>query len=50
MNTVIISPSGASAGIGFAIPSDTVAARASSILKMLGVWEVFKVWGSGSAM
>jgi len=33
MNTVIISPSGASAGIGFAIPSDTVTARATSILK-----------------
>eukprot|EP00929_Paragymnodinium_shiwhaense_P099404 TRINITY_DN6102_c0_g1_i2.p1 TRINITY_DN6102_c0_g1~~TRINITY_DN6102_c0_g1_i2.p1 ORF type:complete len:302 (+),score=52.11 TRINITY_DN6102_c0_g1_i2:1231-2136(+) len=33
MNTVIVSPSGASAGIGFAIPSDTVAARVSSILK-----------------
>eukprot|EP00930_Biecheleria_cincta_P094627 TRINITY_DN8594_c0_g3_i1.p1 TRINITY_DN8594_c0_g3~~TRINITY_DN8594_c0_g3_i1.p1 ORF type:complete len:438 (-),score=68.61 TRINITY_DN8594_c0_g3_i1:320-1633(-) len=33
MNTVIISPSGASAGVGFAIPSDTVQARVSSILK-----------------
>lgn len=33
MNTVIISPSGASAGVGFAIPSDTVATRAASILK-----------------
>lgn len=33
MNTVIISPSGASAGIGFAIPSDTVSARVASILK-----------------
>lgn len=34
MNTVIISPSGASAGIGFAIPSDTVSARVASILKL----------------
>jgi len=33
MNTVIISPTGASAGVGFAIPSDTVAARVASILK-----------------
>ncbi|CAJ1334100.1 unnamed protein product [Effrenium voratum] len=33
MNTIIISPSGASAGIGFAIPSDTVAARVENILK-----------------
>merc|ERR1719382_67274 len=33
MNTVIFSPSGASAGVGFAIPSDTVAARVGSILR-----------------
>jgi len=33
MNTVIISPSGASAGVGFAIPSDTIGTRAASILK-----------------
>jgi len=33
MNTVIISPTGASAGVGFAIPSDTVSARVASILK-----------------
>eukprot|EP00439_Symbiodinium_sp_Y106_P055898 s2843_g7.t2 len=33
MNTAIFSPSGASAGVGFAIPSDTVAARVASILK-----------------
>lgn len=33
MNTAIFSPSGASAGIGFAIPSDTVSARVNSILK-----------------
>lgn len=33
MNTVIISPTGASAGVGFAIPSDTVVARVASILK-----------------
>lgn len=33
MNTVIISPSGASAGVGFAIPIDTVNARTTSILK-----------------
>jgi len=33
MNTVIFSPSGASAGVGFAIPSDTVQARVQSILK-----------------
>lgn len=33
MNTAIYSPSGASAGVGFAIPSDTVVARATSILK-----------------
>lgn len=33
MNTEIISPSGGSAGVGFAIPSDTVSARVASILK-----------------
>lgn len=33
MNTEIISPSGASAGIGFAIPIDTVSARVLQILK-----------------
>lgn len=33
MNTVIISPSGASSGVGFAIPSDTVQSRVASILK-----------------
>lgn len=33
MNTAIYSPSGASAGVGFAIPCDTVTARATSILK-----------------
>jgi len=33
MNTAIFSPSGASSGVGFAIPSDTVAARVGSILK-----------------
>lgn len=33
MNTLIISPSGASAGVGFAIPIDTVSARVASILK-----------------
>lgn len=33
MNTVIISPTGASAGVGFAIPSDTVTARVDNILK-----------------
>mmetsp|Transcript_23455 Transcript_23455/g.54680 ORF Transcript_23455/g.54680 Transcript_23455/m.54680 type:complete len:461 (-) Transcript_23455:188-1570(-) len=33
MNTVIISPSGGSSGVGFAIPIDTVAARVQSILK-----------------
>jgi len=33
MNTEIVSPSGASAGVGFAIPSDTIAARVASILK-----------------
>lgn len=33
MNTVIFSPSGASAGVGFAIPSDTVAARVASIIQ-----------------
>jgi S1-C subfamily serine protease len=33
MNTAIYSPSGASAGVGFAIPSDTVQARVESILK-----------------
>jgi len=33
MNTVILSPSGASAGVGFAIPSDTIQARVGNILK-----------------
>jgi len=33
MNTLIFSPSGASAGVGFAIPGDTVDARVASILK-----------------
>lgn len=33
MNTEIVSTSGSSAGIGFAIPSDTIAARVASILK-----------------
>merc|ERR1712008_549037 len=33
MNTEIVSPSGASAGVGFAIPSDTITARVASILK-----------------
>jgi len=33
MNTLIFSPSGASAGVGFAIPGDTVGARVASILK-----------------
>lgn len=34
MNTAIYSPSGASAGVGFAIPCDTVTARANLILNM----------------
>ena len=40
MNTAIFSPSGASAGIGFAIPSDTVSARVNSILKPLGIADI----------
>jgi len=33
MNTEILSPTGTSAGVGFAIPIDTISARVSSIIK-----------------